>query len=446
MEATFENIMEAVLMNARIPLEDLASLACTNKSMNTQVDEFLPLFYKRETKRNSEMSGKVLSKVHSRRAYSKNCLQCTAPCDRYDPFTKLSLCDICCTPTISKTDSHTRYKMVDEDLRSLDRYEYKHPDYQNKCQRFRLKDVIRVALIKNRTKRVGDIGKSKARLQRTRLLEAYLEQFPKEQQKIFFHTNCVSVYLQNGVGGITRVKKSLQSWESFQKKLDAMDCFEKDFIPKSRSKTVSQSLILFENYLDNNFTFRGIEYIIRNEKLVFWRKNIIGSIIEDTFREYISVVALHSRMHMRDRYIATGSLDHMYEIYAQTVRQVELEKALNISGLSLCNSELCNNYICHGIGEIPSIVDTMAEMHFFYTFTNYAKYIVDMMHVERTKARQFVRSIGYVGNTTDYQVLVNEATNFSLVEKEAKAKALSEYSGDPKSIPMTLRKLESHHV
>jgi hypothetical protein len=82
-----------------------------------------------------------------------------------------------------------------------------------------------------------------------------------------------------------------------------------------------------------------------------------------------------------DRYIefGTGSITEILQNWrARGDRRNRLHTELKKRGLTLRDdSILCNEYIAYGTGNMLHIVDTMAEMAFFYTLTPYSQFCAE---------------------------------------------------------------------
>lgn len=75
-------------------------------------------------------------------------------------------------------------------------------------------------------------------------------------------------------------------------------------------------------------------------------------------------------------------------------RKRQLTVALRKNGLELRDdSALCQGYILYGLGELDTTVDTMIEMNWFYTQTNYKAILQDLY--DRNREEYFYESESY---------------------------------------------------
>jgi hypothetical protein len=422
----FNSILEIVLMNKAVDLslKDLVTVGCVDHETYNQIDSFLPYYFSTVT---PAPQGRVLSKCPPTK-HKLTCDVCEEECDQYDPFTKKFVCHECCTPTISKTDAKKTWKLNDDQLKTLDSYQYKHGVYKTICSLYRLQDVTQMSLIVHRTRDTHSVLSSpvsQAKLKRIKVLDDAIRTLPDEVHRDAYTLDVCVSYLKNGKGGIRKVTDVLGHWNQFA--LDLATFPDRRYMQEGE-------MAIFKLFVNDGFSWDGIRAMGAASREKKERSLLLNDLVKTIFGPMVIDAPLGPLRKARNAFIATGDDTSLRALYGRTCRAKELTDILQAYAINVMrhrNDTACIDYIVKGKGD----VDTIVENLFWNSYTLYPILSRRYIKLELRKAQQEIQDMyGTITDKVQYNELLESYFHRDKAVKRAKTEAIANYKSSGQNL------------
>ena len=328
-----------------------------------------------------------------------------------DAFKDIECCEKCSTKTISKTDAKNIYKLNQVNLDQLDFIMVYLKCYRKYGKFYSLKDVRGIALSKHGAiypPEKVNAAKNKREEQLNKALEIF--ENDKELQNHFRNSRSCIIFLQNGEGGINRLKQRFKRYPEFCKVIQ-----EYPHITPN----------MYMGVLEIFFDFPNVEefkHSIENEMAKDKRRQDINELLQE-----LNMLSFHTHSIIQ-QYVNYGNNNLDIEsviipLYERQERETKLKEGLALHGLVMrSDSFVCKEYIENNSGSLNETIRMMREMHFFFSSTNYKNIMGQMMRDEYAYQREEMYD-NDDSTEEDYQI------DHSQVSKNAKIRALRLYKG-----------------